>query len=105
MSRPNLLPLPPPQPDPPPPSTEAPAAGPPVEALLVDIRGLSVMLSRSVASLHRDDAAGRLPAGLRLGGSKRWRKSEITEWVAAGMPDRRTWTAMREAAAQRGRGR
>lgn len=61
--------------------------------LLIDIGMLSELLHRSVASLHRDDAAGRLPAGLRLGASKRWRYAEIVEWVQAGMPDRAIWTA------------
>jgi predicted DNA-binding transcriptional regulator AlpA len=62
--------------------------------LLVDMAGLSALLQRSPASLYRDDAAGRLPAGLRLGASKRWRYSEIVAWVEAGMPDRKTWQAM-----------
>ena len=61
--------------------------------LLVDIVELSKLLQRSVASLHRDDAAGRLPAGLKLGASKRWRYAEIADWVAAGMPDRKNWAA------------
>jgi predicted DNA-binding transcriptional regulator AlpA len=61
--------------------------------LLIDIGKLSELLHRSVASLHRDDVAGRLPAGLKLGASKRWRYAEIVEWVQAGMPDRETWMA------------
>jgi hypothetical protein len=61
--------------------------------LLVDIKGLTVLLSRSVASLHRDDAAGRLPAALRIAGSKRWRYSEIVAWVEAGCPSRAEWQA------------
>ena len=59
--------------------------------LLIDINGLSIVLARSVPSLHRDDAAGRLPAALRIGGSKRWRLSEICEWVKAGCPQRSEW--------------
>jgi predicted DNA-binding transcriptional regulator AlpA len=65
--------------------------------LLVDMAGLSRLLARSEASLYRDDAAGRLPAGLKLGASKRWRYSEIVAWVEAGMPCRRTWEALRRA--------
>ncbi len=61
----------------------------------MDINGLSELLQRSVASLYRDDAAGRLPAGLKIGASKRWRYSEIAAWVEAGAPDRRTWEAMK----------
>jgi hypothetical protein len=76
---------------------EHPAAGrtgsPPLAPLLVDIRGLSKLLSRSIASLARDDAAGRLPAGLRIGSSKRWRYSEIVAWVEAGCPSRKEWMA------------
>lgn len=63
--------------------------------LLVDIRGLSRLLSRSAASLWRDDAAGRLPTALRIGSSKKWRYAEIVAWTEAGCPDRRTWEALR----------
>ena len=35
--------------------------------LAVDIRGLSALLQRSVASLHRDNTARRLPAPVRIG--------------------------------------
>jgi predicted DNA-binding transcriptional regulator AlpA len=48
-----------------------------------------------VPSLHRDDAAGRLPAALRIGGSKRWRYAEITAWVEAGCPTRAEWAAIK----------
>jgi predicted DNA-binding transcriptional regulator AlpA len=54
--------------------------------LLVDIKGLSKLLQRSVASLHRDEAEGRLPAGIKIGRSKRWRVAEIKAWVEAGAP-------------------
>lgn len=73
------------------PETPAPAA------LLIDIRDLAVLLSRSVASLERDQAAGRLPAPLYVGGSKRWRRMEIEEWVTAGCPRRDRWEALRAA--------
>jgi predicted DNA-binding transcriptional regulator AlpA len=58
--------------------------------LLIDIHALAVLLDRSVASLERDQAAGRLPAPVRIGGSKRWRRADIETWVAAGCPTRRT---------------
>jgi len=66
----------------------------PLPPLLVNIDGLAALLSRSAPSLQRDDAAGRLPAALRIGGSKRWRYSEIVAWVEAGCPDRKTWQAL-----------
>jgi predicted DNA-binding transcriptional regulator AlpA len=61
--------------------------------LLLDIKALAVLLARSVPSLHRDDAAGRLPAAVRIGGSKRWRHSDITAWVEMGCPDRAEFEA------------
>jgi predicted DNA-binding transcriptional regulator AlpA len=63
--------------------------------LLIDIRGLAALLARSIPSLHRDDAAGRLPAALRIGGSKRWRYSDIVEWVGLGCPPRACFEAAR----------
>ena len=78
-----------------------PEAGPTwsgyARALLLDIRGLSELLNRSVASLHRDDAAGRIPAGLKIGGSKRWRYNEIIDWINAGCPSRMEWESRKSA--------
>jgi predicted DNA-binding transcriptional regulator AlpA len=65
--------------------------------LLIGMADLSQLLARSEASLYRDDAAGRIPAGRKLGASKRWVYSEIVAWVEAGMPDRKTWEAMKSA--------
>lgn len=40
------------------------------------------------------DSAGRVPAAIRLGRSKRWRPEELRAWVAAGCPPRREWAAL-----------
>ena len=72
------------------PQTEEPPA-----ALLMDIKSMSSLLDRSVASLERDMAAGRLPKAIRLGGSRKWRRAEIEEWVAAGCPIRTDWEELR----------
>lgn len=72
---------------------------PELPPLLVDIDTLSKLLQRSVPSLRRDDASGHLPAALRIGGSKRWRYSEILAWVQAGAPERSAWEALRNSGA------
>jgi len=41
------------------------------------------------------DAAGKLPAPIRIGGRVVWRLDEIRDWLNAGAPDRETWTAIR----------
>ena len=40
------------------------------------------------------DAAGKLPAPIRIGGRVVWRVAEIRAWLAAGAPDREAWAAM-----------
>jgi predicted DNA-binding transcriptional regulator AlpA len=57
-----------------------------VVPLVVDIKSLSKLLQRSVPSLRRDEAHGRLPAGIRIGRSKRWRVDTIEAWLKAGAP-------------------
>ena len=55
-------------------------------AQLIDIKALSAVLSRSVSALERDQAAGRLPPPVRVGGSKRWRLADVHAWINAGCP-------------------
>jgi excisionase family DNA binding protein len=43
------------------------------------------------------DAAGKLPAPVRIGATVRWRAAELDAWAAAGCPDRATWAALRAA--------
>ncbi len=46
----------------------------------------------SVASVERLHASGRLgPLPVRLGRLVRWRRDELEEWVAAGLPNREVW--------------
>jgi len=68
----------------------------PLNPLLVSIRDLAVLLSRSEIALHRDDAAGRLPRSIRLGGSKRWRRTDIEAWVEMGCPKRAEFEARQQ---------
>ena len=76
-----------------------------VEPLLIDRKDLSRLLCRSVASLDRDTAAGRIPRPLRIGAGVRWKLSEIRLWVAANCPDRSTWEAIRDADEKKNRRR
>jgi predicted DNA-binding transcriptional regulator AlpA len=63
--------------------------------LTFDTNDLAFVLRTSLATLHRLRAAGKLPRALRLGGQLRWRVEEVKAWCAAGMPDLKTWEAMR----------
>jgi predicted DNA-binding transcriptional regulator AlpA len=77
---------------------ERPQTVPPagLAPLVVDVRGLAVLLSRSETSLDRDDAAGRLPKPIRIGRAKRWLISDIELWLRHGCPSRREFEVMRK---------
>jgi predicted DNA-binding transcriptional regulator AlpA len=62
----------------------------------ITLRELAGILRRSLPSMHRDDAVGRIPSGFRLGRSRRWLRSEILDWMRAGCPDRRSWEASKQ---------
>lgn len=83
----DLLPL-----RPPPDIPDVPTA--PADApLAVDAKRLARMLGLGVKTIRSHHAAGKLPAPVRLGGRVLWRVAEIKAWLAAGCPDRATWTA------------
>lgn len=67
------------------------------EPLAVDAKTLARMLCCSVRHIERQDAAGKLPAPVRIGRSKRWRAAEIDAWLQAGCPDRHAWEAVKAA--------
>ncbi|HET6575911.1 MAG TPA: helix-turn-helix domain-containing protein [Fimbriiglobus sp.] len=74
-----------------------PVADPPADLagapLVVDARRLAVLLGCGLRTVRTHDAAGKLPAPVRIGGRVVWRVSEIRDWLAAGAPDRATWAA------------
>lgn len=63
--------------------------------LVVDARRLARLLGAGLRTVRTWDAAGRLPAPIRIGGRVVWRVNEIRAWLDAGAPDRETWTAIR----------
>ena len=67
-------------------------------ALVVDARRLAKLLDAGVRTVRTWDAAGKLPAPIRLGGKVVWRVDEIRDWLAAGAPRRDEWNARRAAA-------
>jgi excisionase family DNA binding protein len=64
---------------------------------LISIDELAVLLSASVRTVRRWDAAGRLPRSIKLGGVRRYRLHEVAAWIEAGCPDRKRWESMHDA--------
>ena len=65
--------------------------------LVVDARRLARLLCCGVRSVRTWDAAGRLPAPLRIGGRVVWSVAEIKQWIRAGCPLREEWEARKAA--------
>ncbi len=53
---------------------------------LITANEFAELLSVSERTLYRLKSIGQLPAPIVLGGSVRWRLSEIRDWVAKGCP-------------------
>lgn len=47
-------------------------------------RQIAAMLGLSPQTIDRMAAAGSMPPVLKIGRSKRWRRSDITAWIASG---------------------
>jgi predicted DNA-binding transcriptional regulator AlpA len=72
--------------------------------LLVSAKEAAAMCGMSLRTWWRKDAAGHVPAAVRIGGGsmKRWRLEELRGWCVAGCPSREEWEAM-VAAGSKGR--
>ena len=78
----------------PPPDPPARKRRRPLSPLVADARRLAKLLCAGVRTVRTWDAAGKLPAPIRIGGRVVWRVREIRAWLAAGAPNRETWAAM-----------
>jgi predicted DNA-binding transcriptional regulator AlpA len=57
------------------------------------------MLSLSKRQIFRLKSSGKIPAVVRIGGSVRWKQTDIQKWIGLGCPDRKTFeTIMGELA-------
>ena len=61
------------------PPADAPAA-------LLDVRAVAAELGCSQRHVYRLADAGRMPAPVKLGALVRWRRAELSEWIADGCP-------------------
>ncbi len=62
---------------------------------LLTAKDLGKMMRLSKRQIFRLNTSGRLPAPVRIGGAVRWSAQEISRWISAGGPDRKTWEQIR----------
>ncbi len=68
---------------------------PEAEALSPDHAAKLLGISRAL--FFRMNSAGKLPLPVYLSSRcPRWRRAELLAWLAAGCPDRLTWTKLRK---------
>lgn len=65
---------------------------------LIDAAGVAAMLGIGERTARRLDVEGRLPCPIKLGGSVRWRLSELRKWLDCGCPPRQKWEALKDRA-------
>lgn len=51
---------------------------------LIDVHSVAAMLSVSWRTVIRHADAGLMPSGLKIGALRRWRESEIRNWINGG---------------------
>ena len=78
----------------------SPAAADPLPLLIPDVQA-AALAGVSRAHWQRLRSAGKLPPSIKLGRKVLWRRLEIEEWIAAGCPDAKVWSAMQAAARRR----
>ena len=67
-----------------------------LEPLLIDADEAAKLLGISTSSWWRLHAYKGAPKKLRICRLSRWRRQEVVDWVAAGMPETRFWNWVSE---------
>ncbi len=63
---------------------------------LLDVKQTAELLNASARTVYRLAGDGRMPRPVRLGALVRWRRDEVSQWIAAGCP------AVRHATTRKG---
>lgn len=61
---------------------------------LLTAKSVGEILSLSKRQIFRLKSSGRIPAPVRIGGSVRWKQTDIESWIALGCPDRKMFEVM-----------
>lgn len=69
-------------------STVLVAPASPPEPLLITAEEFGNLLQISERTIWRLNSAGEIPKPVRIGGTVRWRREEVMQWIEAGCPRR-----------------
>ncbi len=62
---------------------QTPVAEPP---RMLNVDGVAAMLGLSARTVYRLADAGEMPSPVKLGGSNRWDRRAVEQWIADGCP-------------------
>lgn len=61
------------------------------QAELLSASESAALCGVSVRQWWRWDSSGKIPAAVKIGSTKRWRRDELRQWIDAGCPLRMEW--------------
>ncbi len=63
---------------------------------LLNARQVADLLSVGVSHIHSMRSSGQIPLAIRLGGSVRWNKRELLDWIQEGCPPLQKWEVLKK---------
>ena len=67
-----------------------------LKPILVRAKEAAQYCGLGLSTWRVQNCAGRIPLGVRIGKTVRWRVEELQDWARAGCPDRETWMETEE---------
>lgn len=66
------------------------------EPVLITAKDAANICGVSLSTWNRMNSSGLVPKPVRLLGTVRWQRDEITAWIAAGCPGRDKWETIKK---------
>ena len=71
------------------------------DSLLLNADDAGFLCRVAGVTWRRWELEGLIPQGIKIGCAKRWRKSELVEWIGVGSPPRDKWLAIQAVSKRR----
>ena len=54
------------------------------DSILIDVKQVAAMVGMAERTIWRLMNCGKLPMAMKIGGSRRWRKTDVLQWIDEG---------------------
>ena len=65
-----------------------------IESALLDAKQAARLCGMSRAAWYKRLSSGQVPHPVKIGGLSRWRRDELSRWIAVGCPPRGKWDVL-----------